>query len=222
MPVRRCLFSTLLDSAKVLASSALAVLSGPRDLANWGESEMRNARFTSDRSAVNGVMWHHKFDRRNRIAWARLPEYPAMGGTQVLDPERCWKAVTSKDQEFDDRFFFGVVTTGVYCRPSCRSRLPLRKNVRFYSTARNAEADGLRACLRCRPLALIGADPAAERMKELCRFIERNVSEHMPLSSLAREAGLSPFHFQRAFKVVVGVTPRQYVEALRLKKLKNN
>jgi AraC family transcriptional regulator, regulatory protein of adaptative response / methylated-DNA-[protein]-cysteine methyltransferase len=140
----------------------------------------------------------------------------------MLNHESCWQAVESKDRKFDGKFFFGVLTTGVYCRPSCPSRLPLRKNVRFYKTTTEAEADGLRACLRCRPLAAVGADPAAQTMRRVCRFIEQNVSERLTLSSLAAEAVMSTFHFQRSFKAVVGVTPRQYVEALRLKKLKGN
>lgn len=138
----------------------------------------------------------------------------------MLDHELCWQAVEAKDSHYDGKFFFGVMTTGVYCRPSCPSRLPLRKNVRFYETTNQAEADGLRACLRCRPLAAVGADPAEHRIRETCRFIEQNISDRLALSVLAAKAGISPFHLQRAFKAVVGVTPRQYVEALRLKKLK--
>ncbi|MBI3209525.1 MAG: hypothetical protein HYZ37_11575 [Candidatus Solibacter usitatus] len=63
--------------------------------------------------------------------------------------DQCWDAVEQRSGSCDGRFFYGVLTTGIYCRPSCPSRLPLRKNVRFYTTAREAEADGLRACLRC-------------------------------------------------------------------------
>jgi AraC family transcriptional regulator, regulatory protein of adaptative response / methylated-DNA-[protein]-cysteine methyltransferase len=140
----------------------------------------------------------------------------------MIDQQLCWQAVQSKNSDFDGKFFFGVITTGVYCRPSCPSRLPLRKNVHFYETARQAESDGLRACLRCRPLAAIGADPVEEKIRGACRFIESNISERLPLTALAAEADISPFHFQRAFKAIVGVSPRQYVEAHRLKKLKVN
>lgn len=140
----------------------------------------------------------------------------------MIDHDLCWQAVQSKDSHFDGKFFFGVVTTGVYCRPSCPAKPALRKNVRFYETPKQAEADGLRACLRCRPLAAIGADPAEQKIRDVCRFVEQNVSERLTLSSLASRAKMSPFHFQRAFKAVVGVTPRQYLEALRLNKLRTN
>jgi AraC family transcriptional regulator, regulatory protein of adaptative response / methylated-DNA-[protein]-cysteine methyltransferase len=140
----------------------------------------------------------------------------------MLAQELCWQALESRDSHFDGKFVYGVVTTKIYCRPSCPSRLALRKNVRFYMTAGEAEADGLRPCLRCRPLAAIGEDPATQRMREICRFIDQNLTERLTLTLLAAKTGTSPFHFQRAFKAIVGVTPRHYVEARRLEKLKTN
>ena len=139
----------------------------------------------------------------------------------MLNQDRCWAAVEQRDKSQDGKFFFGVMTTGVYCRPSCPARQPLRKNVRFYATPEEAERDGLRACLRCRPLALVEKDPNAERIREVCRYIESHSDEELRLTELADRAKLSPFHFQRSFKAIAGVTPRQYVEAARLKKLKS-
>src|SRR5258706_7582236 len=136
----------------------------------------------------------------------------------MLNQEQCWESVQNRDRAQDGKFFFGVRTRGVYCRASCRGRPPLRKNVRFYETPADAERDGLRACLRCRPLAAIGADPNTERIREICRYIETHSDEDLRLSGLAKMASLSPFHFQRSFKAIAGVTPRQYVEASRLKK----
>ena len=121
----------------------------------------------------------------------------------------------ARDRSFDGRFFFGVVTTGIYCRPSCPSRHPVRRNVRFYRTPAEAEQAGLRPCLRCRPLA----DPAAP-IQELCRYIEQHCDEHLDLATLAARAGLSRFHLQRTFKAAVGLTPKQYLEAHRMGKLK--
>src|SRR5258707_402921 len=138
----------------------------------------------------------------------------------MLDEDVCWQAVRSKNSFSDGKFFYGVVTTGVFCRPSCPSRLPLRKNVRFYASPRAAARDGLRPCLRCRPLATIGQDPGRERIQELCRFIEQHAEERLSLTALAEKAGMSPFHFQRCFKAVVGITPKWYVESRRVKKLK--
>lgn len=139
----------------------------------------------------------------------------------MLTDHQCWKAVQDRDAAQDGQFFFGVLTTGVYCRPSCPARLPLRKNVRFYQTPAQAERDGLRPCLRCRPLATINADPNAKRIERLCRYIETRWDETLKLADLAARAGLSPFHFQRSFKAMVGVTPKEYQQAIRLKKLKH-
>ena len=138
----------------------------------------------------------------------------------MLNQEQCWTSVQQRDRAQDGKFFFGVLTTGVYCRPSCPARQPLRKNVRFYENPQDAERDGLRPCLRCRPLATIGEDPNTQRIREVCRYIESHSDQELRLADLARMANLSPFHFQRSFKAIAGVTPRQYVEASRLKKFK--
>lgn len=140
----------------------------------------------------------------------------------MLNMDECWEAVRTRDASQDGRFYFGVLTTGVFCRPSCPARPPRRENVRFYESPRQAERDGLRACLRCRPLALPGADPNTERVRELCRYMDSNIGETIALNDLAARARLSPYHLQRSFKAVTGVTPKQYLEALRLKKLKSS
>ena len=144
-------------------------------------------------------------------------------GIMILDEGRFWRAVQDRDKAFDGRFFFGVVTTGVFCRPSCGGRQPLRANVKFYLEPADAESEGLRACLRCRPLATRGADPDMDRIRKSCNYIRANVEcADLPLALLAAEAGLSTFHYQRCFKAVMGVTPRQFVEACRLESLKGN
>ncbi|HMF78682.1 MAG TPA: bifunctional DNA-binding transcriptional regulator/O6-methylguanine-DNA methyltransferase Ada, partial [Bryobacteraceae bacterium] len=131
-----------------------------------------------------------------------------------------WDAVLRRDRYWDGKFFFGVLTTGVYCRPSCRCRAPLRKNVRFFQSPADAESAGLRPCQRCRPLATVGPD--ADRIRKICDYIGCHANDPLPLNSLASRAGLSTFHFQRSFKTVVGLTPRQFVEARRLELLKGN
>lgn len=132
----------------------------------------------------------------------------------MLDEDACWAAVMKRERA---PFFFGVMTTGIYCRPSCSARRPLRKNVRFYESPDAAEREGLRACLRCRPRAEDAVvDPMRARIEKLCRYIERHAQEPLTLTELAARVGLSPFHLQRSFKAIVGVTPKQFVDGARL------
>lgn len=138
----------------------------------------------------------------------------------MLTDEQCWEAVRNKDASQDGRFFIGVLTTGVYCRPSCPSRPALRKNVRFFERPEAAELAGLRPCLRCRPLATLGLDPNTERIRDLCRYIETHSESSLKLAELAERTGLNRYHLQRSFKAIVGVSPAQYLEANRLRKLK--
>lgn len=136
----------------------------------------------------------------------------------LLDAELCWTAVAQRDPAHDSRFFYGVVTTGVYCRPSCPSRIPRRANVRFYDSPQSAEADGLRPCLRCKPRESATTQP--EWVARVCRHIEANCTQPLPLNELNRVAGLSAFHMQRSFKAATGVTPRQYQQACRMRVLR--
>ena len=138
---------------------------------------------------------------------------------RMIDAKQCWEAVLKRDRSFDGVFYFGVLTTGVYCRPSCAARRPLRRNVRFYPTPSAAERDGLRPCLRCRPLAKPGTELAG--IHDLCRYIDAHAGEPLTLEHLAARAGMSRFHLLRTFKAAVGLTPRQYIEACRLQSLKS-
>lgn len=139
----------------------------------------------------------------------------------MLNQDQCWEALERRDRNADGKFYVGVLSTGIYCRPSCPSRRALPKNIRFYATPKEAERDGLRACLRCRPLEL-ARDPAAEKIQELCRYVEAHPDDPHDLADLAARAGLSRFHLQRSFKAAVGLTPKQYVEACRMRKLKQS
>ncbi len=139
----------------------------------------------------------------------------------MLHQDLCWQAVTNRDHTQDGRFFFGVITTGVYCKPSCPARRPNRSNVRFYESPDAAERDGLRACLRCRPRTLPGNDPQTRGIRAVATHIEQHSEQKLNLESLARIAGLSRFHFQRKFKATLGVSPRQYVDACRLRAFKS-
>jgi AraC family transcriptional regulator of adaptative response/methylated-DNA-[protein]-cysteine methyltransferase len=133
----------------------------------------------------------------------------------MLNEEQCWASVVAHDAAQDGRFFYSVRTTGVYCRPGCASRQPLRKNVTFYETAEAARAAGFRACKRCRPDEGSIADRHVAAVERACDLIRR--SDTLPsLAELASAAGISRYHFHRVFKQVTGATPREWGNAHRL------
>ena len=131
-----------------------------------------------------------------------------------------WQAVMNRDPSQDGKFVFAVSSTGVYCRPSCAARRPRRENVAFFSKPEEAEKSGYRACLRCRPKAVGNAQ--SNVVKAMCRYIERHLDEPVTLAQLAREFHQSPFHLQRTFKAVLGITPRAYADSCRMDQLKEN
>ncbi len=134
---------------------------------------------------------------------------------------RRWQAIVSRDSSLDGTFVFAVASTGVYCRPSCPARRPFRRNVNFFDHALAAEQAGYRACLRCRPKAADG-NPRAAMVRAVCRYIEQHIEDQLTLAVLAREFRLSPFHLQRTFKAVLGVSPKAYIDAVRLRQVKQN
>ena len=150
------------------------------------------------------------------VATAPTPA-PTTRARPALDEEMCYQAVVQKRQASDGLFFSAVTSTKIYCRPSCPSRTPLRKNLRFYATADEAEAAGFRACKRCRPRDPMRTDAAL--VKAICRSLDAR--ETTPtLGELSREFGVSQFHLQRTFKKVTGLSPRQYAESRRTERLK--
>jgi AraC family transcriptional regulator of adaptative response/methylated-DNA-[protein]-cysteine methyltransferase len=137
-----------------------------------------------------------------------------------LDPARRWRIVLSRDRRFDGTFVYAVRSTGIYCRPSCPSRRPRRGQVRFFPIPEAAEAEGFRACRRCHPRRARPADPALTAVQELCRMIETHIEEPADLAALGRRTGLSPHQVGRAFRRILGVSPRQYRDARRLAHLR--
>ena len=131
-----------------------------------------------------------------------------------------WEALETRDTHMDGVFFFAVVTTGVYCRPSCPSRRPRRENVIFFQRRDAAERAGFRPCLRCTPDRERARDAQSEMVETICRYLERHLDEAVTLDGLSRRLHLSPFHLQRTFKAATGITPRGYADFCRLESFK--
>jgi AraC family transcriptional regulator, regulatory protein of adaptative response / methylated-DNA-[protein]-cysteine methyltransferase len=152
-------------------------------------------------------------------------EVSAMGQEQTLvdelrtiGEETRWRAVETRDASFNGIFFYGVRSTGVYCKPSCPSRRPRRAQVVYFDSQGEAEAKKFRACRRCRP-----RDTRLEMVEQACRLIEAATPEEgwPSLAALGQTLGVSRYHLQREFKKIVGVSPRQYGVAHRIKQFKS-
>src|SRR2546426_10670173 len=121
-----------------------------------------------------------------------------------MSPTERWQAVLARDRRFDGAFVYAVRSTGIYCRPSCASRRPRRTQVTFFPIPEAAEREGFRACRRCHPAATNGSDPTVALVREACRAIA--AGEAPPGD---------PRRLVRAFKRILGITPRAYGEARR-------
>jgi AraC family transcriptional regulator, regulatory protein of adaptative response / methylated-DNA-[protein]-cysteine methyltransferase len=134
---------------------------------------------------------------------------PAQGAT--VDDRR-WARIVARDRTADGLFWYSVVTTGVYCRPSCASRGAKPQNVQLHDTLEAAKATGFRPCKRCKPDSISIAGENAAVVARACRLIEK--SEEFPsLNGLAKAIGRSPSHFHRLFKATTGLTPKEYAAA---------
>jgi AraC family transcriptional regulator of adaptative response/methylated-DNA-[protein]-cysteine methyltransferase len=140
----------------------------------------------------------------------------------TLDATRRWRIVLARDRRYDGAFVYAVRSTGIYCRPSCPSRRPRRPLVEFFPIPEAAEAAGFRACRRCRPSVAPAPDPAVAVVRDLCRAIDAQPEGPADLASLGRRAGLSSHQVLRAFRRVLGVSPREYRDARRLRRLKSS
>lgn len=138
----------------------------------------------------------------------------------IDEEERHWRAVLARDPRYDGTFVYAVVSTGIYCCPSCSARHPQREHVRFFSTPEAAAQAGFRPCQRCQPGAARPQNVQAELVQTVCRYIEANLNSSLTLEALGAHANVSPHHLQRTFKRVTGISPRQYAEACRLGSLK--
>jgi AraC family transcriptional regulator of adaptative response/methylated-DNA-[protein]-cysteine methyltransferase len=137
----------------------------------------------------------------------------------LQDDDSRWLAVAARERRADGLFVYAVSSTGIYCRPSCASRLPRRDRVAFFDSPEAAAREGYRACLRCHPDEAAPVDPWIDKVRRACVYLA-NVDGRVSLARLAARLGGSPYHFQRSFKRLVGVTPREYADACRLQKVK--
>jgi AraC family transcriptional regulator, regulatory protein of adaptative response / methylated-DNA-[protein]-cysteine methyltransferase len=138
----------------------------------------------------------------------------------ALDQTRCWNAVLHKDKRQDGRFVYAVRSTKIFCRPSCPSRLARRENVCFFSDGQQALRHGFRACLRCHPLLKAAAPAHTSLMADMCRYIEARAEQPLSLSQLSQQAQMSQSHFQRTFTALIGVSPKAFHTAARMRRLK--
>lgn len=134
----------------------------------------------------------------------------------ISEPAGYWQAVLHRDQSYDDVFVYAVKSTGIYCRPTCPSRRPKRDQVDFFETPEDARIAGYRACKRCQP------DDVQEQLQvvqAICAYLD-TVDSRPTLAALAERFHYSPFHLQRVFKRITGVSPRQYFDSRRVERLK--
>jgi AraC family transcriptional regulator of adaptative response / DNA-3-methyladenine glycosylase II len=137
----------------------------------------------------------------------------------LLDPDQCYRALKTHDSRFDGRFFVGVGTTRIYCRPVCTARTPLRRNCSFYPSAAAAEAQGFRPCLRCRPeLApgYAGVDANRRLAQSAAGLIEDGRLADASLATVAQTLGVTDRHLRRVFQQEFGVAPVDYAQTQRL------
>ena len=143
-----------------------------------------------------------------------------MHRSQFAEENSRWRGVLARDRQLDGAFVFAVRTTGIYCRPSCPARRPRRHNIVFFPLAEAAERAGFRPCRRCRPHEATLRDRATSLVHRICQFIDANGDEPLSLGRLSTELAVSASHLQRTFKALMGISPREYADARRMKSLK--
>jgi AraC family transcriptional regulator of adaptative response/methylated-DNA-[protein]-cysteine methyltransferase len=144
---------------------------------------------------------------------ARMMQSRHSSASNSTDEDLLWQAVVGRDERYDDAFLYGVMTTGVYCRPSCSSRNPRRENVRYFADPQSAERAGLRPCKRCRPGADAGNAENCE-VKRAVSCLSRN--GEATLEDIATDLGLTPRGLDRAFQRRLGVSFRRFADATRM------
>ena len=139
--------------------------------------------------------------------------------TRLVDDEK-WDAVVARDGRHDGRFVFAVRSTGIYCKPSCPAKHARREHIVFLSNPDEAERSGFRPCKRCRPREVQSS--RTKLVDNICKFIDANLDRKLTLSRIGSHVAVSPYYLQRTFKQILGISPRQYVEARRLARMKQS
>jgi AraC family transcriptional regulator of adaptative response / DNA-3-methyladenine glycosylase II len=174
------------------------------------------SRSASSTSSTNSLRLAMDIDvRKWRAGCARRAD----NGAMLLDDEQCYRALKTHDARFDGRFFVGVGSTRIYCRPVCTARTPLRRNCRFFASAAAAEAHGYRPCLRCRPELAPGyaaVDANRRLAQSAAGMIEDGRLADASLESMASALGVTDRHLRRVFQQEFGVSPVEYAQTQRL------
>lgn len=138
------------------------------------------------------------------------------------DQDWRWLAVELRKREFDGVFYFGVATTGIFCRPSCSSKTAKRQNVSFFVSPAEAESAGFRACLRCKPKIETSPDPAAEMVVRAFEILRSEEMETLTIDELSRKLNVSTGHLQKTFRALLGLSPKEVLDMVRLENFKRN
>lgn len=136
----------------------------------------------------------------------------------AISEHEALQAVRNRDARYDGRLYFAVLTTGIFCKPSCTSRQANVENIRFYQSSDKAKQAGFRACKRCAPEAL---PENRNKLIQVARYIEAHAGEKLTLSMLAAQFELSPTHLQKAFKTHIGLSPKAFQDGIRQQRFKS-
>ncbi|PTM57789.1 bifunctional transcriptional activator/DNA repair enzyme AdaA [Desmospora activa] len=150
----------------------------------------------------------------NQQSQRNVQNEPNLDENQDAVNEEYWQAIIQNDSAFDRTFFYAVETTGIFCRPSCKSRVPNRENVRIFKHAQQALAEHFRPCKRCRPDEI--QLPDEEWINQIVKWIDCHYHETLTLQNLAERFHVSPYHLHRTFKRIKGRTVAEYVQQIRI------
>lgn len=138
--------------------------------------------------------------------------------TKHLLTKKRWKAIQDNNQIFDDDFYYGVTTTKIFCRPSCKSRLPNKEHVLIFLNSQEAIDNGFRPCKRCQPTGIV---TNKEWIEQICYYLKNNFQQKLTLEIIAENCHGSAFNLQRTFKKIVGLSPLNYLNKIRLEHAKD-